>query len=372
MMKRPEALKSSVSSQNDINNQSTHPRAPNDGANYDLLAGSSNEFSQGLSTRLPYYQATPPMDDVSHEHKGFMPFGAAAPVRRLYPVNDESSSKVKMWDPVKSCNSNTTQVDVSGFLPTRHNSIEKIVHSTTSGFTSMGLHFPHSNHPYIQAQDSQQPFTESDSREAASTGLLPRPQSHAMASVCQVSASTCSQPFQVGQSYDQLQRSPQHRHGYEKFSTLPPYHRDPSRQQSLHSITRGAAVMGIQQRQAGSLHDYAQKDGLPFTGNEPRMSTSGASHEPAHPRQPLPSTVSSPSMQGRSVLHQANRPPCQIPSADMSQAINIARYAESLDRQSNHAEAMRAYEQAGALFQEEIIRSCSLEERMQCNDAVSQ
>ena len=320
-MKRPEALKSSVSSQNNINNQSTHLRAPNDGTNYDLLTGFPNEFSQGPSTGIPYYQPTPAMDGVSHEHEYFTPFGAAARVRRLDPVNDKSSSKVKFWDPVKSCKSSTTQVGVRvpGFLPTRHNSSEQIGHSTTSVFTSMGLHFPHSNHPSIQAQDSQQPFTMSDRREADSTGLLsydqshnmasgyegnaspgllPHPRSHAMTSVCQISASTGSQPFQVGHSYDQFQRSPQHRPGYENVSTLPPHLRDPSRQQSLNSITRGAALMGIQQRQAGYFHNYAQENGQPFTGNEPRMSTSVASHEPAHPKQPLPSTVPSPSMHG--------------------------------------------------------------------------
>ncbi len=41
-------------------------------------------------------------------------------------------------------------------------------------------------------------------------------------------------------------------------------------------------------------------------------------------------------------------------SGEISRALTMARYTETLDKRSNRAEAVRAYQRAGALFQEVI------------------
>ena len=131
------------------------------------------------------------------------------------------------------------------------------------------------------------------------------------------------------------------------LSTLPPHLRDSSGQggkQSVESITRESVLMGIQPRHHGNLHDHAQEQGQ-MTGIETRMPTSTASPEITDPLDP---------------------------PANMSRAISMMRDAETLAQQSRRPEAVRAYEEACALLQDVIIKSFSLEERMACNDIVSQ
>ena len=135
------------------------------------------------------------------------------------------------------------------------------------------------------------------------------------------------------------------------LSTLPPHFRDTSGQegqQSVESMTRGSVLTGIQPRHHGNLHDHdhdhAQEQGQ-MTGIETRMHTSIASPEVAHPLDP---------------------------QTNMSQATSMMRDAETLAQQSRRSEAIQAYEEACALLQDVIIRSFSLEERMACNNMVSQ
>lgn len=376
---RPENFETLVSSQN-ITSKSTHARASKHGAGYDLLTGSCNDAGQSLSTRLPSHQAIPVSDGAAHEHIEFAPLGSAAHARRHSPFHGEPSSRAKMWDPVKDCSDpRTTQADVPGFSPALHNSSAPFRHSTASGFTVMS--------PKDQAKESQQQITNSGTRGAirglassslnprhqsydaifghqgnASMDLLPYPSLYAGAPTYQVSTSMSSQPFQFGHPYDQYERGRQYQPWYENGSALPPPLREPSRQnpqQPLRSITGGAALTGI------------QENGQQNMSMESRMPASIASDESARSQQSPLSTVASFSPQRRLNFQQANHPLSQSPSADMSQALEMARHAEAMERMSNRAEAMRAYEQACALFQEVIIKSYSLEERMECDDAVS-
>ncbi|KAF6239676.1 hypothetical protein HO173_002222 [Letharia columbiana] len=374
--KRPEALKSPMSSHteanfvhNDINSHVTHVQPSTNGANYDVLTGSYIEAGQRMNARIPYHQPTSAMDGVPHEQEGFTPVRAAARVRRQSSLDDEPSSRAKMWDPVKDCSDpNTGEADLPGFSPAPDNSSERLTDSTISGVAPMGLHFCHGDHLYGQAQDNRQQFA----TRGASMGLLTYPQPHAMASGSQGSASMGSLPFQGGHPFDQFQGSRQHQSRYEGLTILPPHLRETSvqnGQQSLESITRGADLMGIQPHLPGCLHGHSQENGKEFKDMESRMPISMASHESGRPPRSSPSTSSNPSTQKSSDSQQANRLQRQDPSVSMFQAWSVARYAQSMDQQSNYTEAVRAYEQACVLLQELIIRSWSFEERMECNKA---
>lgn len=368
-----------MSSQN-ITSKSTHARASNNGAGYDLLTGSCNNAGQSLSTRIPSHQAVPVSDGGAHEHIDFAPLGSAAHARRHSPVHGESSSKAKMWDPVKDCSDpRTTRADVPGFSPALHNSSAPFTHSTASGFPLMS--------PHDQARESEQQTTGSETRGAtrgvtsiglpinyqpyntvsgyqgnASMNLLPYPQTHPVAPAYRASTPISSQSFHFGHLYDQCERSRQYRPWYGNVPTLPPPLGEPSKQnvqQSLRSITSGAAPMSIQENRQQHMSLGC------------RMPTPIASDESARSQQSPLSTIASFSPERRLDFQQANHPPSQSPSADMSQALEMARHAEAMERMSNRAEAMRAYEQACTSFQDVIVRSYSLEERLECNAAVS-
>ena len=410
--KGPNALESPVSShtqlyssQNNINTQVNDAQTPINGAVYGL-SGSNIEFGQDRDARIPYHQPTSAMDGAPHGQEDFAPLRAAARVRRQDPVDDEASSRAKMWDPVKDCSDpNTLQADLPAALPGGHNSNEQSMDSTTRNATRMDLPFCHDDHPYGQGQGNRQHSTNSGTTGSASMGQFPYPQSHpmasgyqgsalmdllpylqphAIASGYQGSASMASQALQVGHPYDQFQRSRRHQSGYEDISILPPHLRESSgqnRQQSLESITRGTALMGIQPPQASYLHGSDQENRQQHMALEPGMPAPMASHELSRPwrssslTNPNSSTHSLTSKDAISAKLDYEQAHClqrQNPSADMSRALGMARYAESLDQQSNYEEAVGAYEQACALFQEAIIRSYNLEERMECNNAVSQ
>lgn len=396
--KRLEASKTTMSSptqanfaQSDTSNQVTHAHAIK-GANYDLLTGSHIETGQGMNARMAYHQPASAVDGASHEHEDFAPLRAAARVRRQDPVDHESSSTGKMWDPVKDCrHPKTVPADLLNFPPAAHHSREAFMDSTISIVASMNRHSCHDEYPHGQAQDNRQQFVGSGSRGAATIGLLTYPESNAMASGYQGSASMGLRPFQVSHSYDKMitqphhqstmepsdlaiQRSHQLQSGYENISILPPRFKDSSGQngnQSLESLTRGAASMALQPRQAGYSHGHSQENGQQLTGMESRRPASMVSNESTRPRHPPPSKTSN-LLRQRSDSQQSDRLQRQSPSASMSQALSMARHAETLDQQSNCKEAVRAYERACAVFQQVIIRSCSFEERMKCNDAVSQ
>lgn len=370
-----------MSSQN-ITSKSTHSRASDNGAGYDNLTGSCNDAGQVQSSRIPSHQAISVSDGAAHEHIDFAPLGSAANARRHGPVHGESSSRAKMWDPVKECsNPRTTQADVPGFVPALNKSSAPFTHSTAHGFALMN--------PHGQARESEQQTTDSETRGAtrgatrgvtsmglsvhhqpygsvsghqgnASMDLLPYPLLHPVAPTYRASTRVRSQPFQFGHLYDQCERSRQYRPWYENVSTMPPPLREPFRQtaqQSLRSIDGGAALIGMQEKDMSM---------------ESRMPTPIVSGESARSQQSPLSTIASVSPERRLGCQQANHPQRQSPSADMSQALEMARYAEAMEQMSNRAEAMRAYEQACTLFQDVIIRSYSLEERMDCNDAVSE
>ena len=369
-MKTSKALKSTVSYPNDMNMHFPPTQTPHGGPKLNLLTESCNEVDQALSTKAPAHQPTLDLDDAAHEQSYLPSIRTAAHVRRQDRVDEENSSRVKMWDPVKDCSDpHSIQADVPGFLPARHSSNEQFVDSTVSELASMGLHFSYGNHPYGQVQDSQEHFMNSEIRGAVWSGLSPGTQSQPLASVFQPSVSTDSQQLHLGHLDHQLQRS--RRVGHENLSILPSHFRNPSGQdgqQSLDSMNIGATLMGIQPHQTGNSHGHFQERDLQVTGVE---SSSVASHE-SPPRPLLPSMTLNLSTQGSSGLQQADYAMRQMPSAEMSQALSMAHYAERMDEESNRTEALRAYEQACALFQDLIIRSCSLEDRMGYNDAVSQ
>ena len=369
-----EALKSIVSSPNDMNMYFPPTQTPHGGPNLNLQTGSCNQVEQAMSTKMPHHQPTLDMDGAAHEQRDFPFITTAAHVCRPDRDDEEYSSRAKMWDPVKDCSdSHTIQADVPGFLTAHHSSNEQSVDSTVRELASMGLQFSYGNHPYGgQVQDNRQHFVNSVNRGVVSSGLSPDPQSHALASGIQPSASTDSQQFPVGHLYHRPQRSRQL--GHKDSSTLPSHSRNPSRQdeqQSFESMNLEAPLMDIQPHQASNSHGQSHERGEQFTGVKSGMPASMVSHESA-PRPLLPSMTLNVSTQRTSDPQQADHATRQIPSADISQALSMARYAETMDEQSNRTEALRAYEQACALFQDLIIRSSSLEDRMGWNDAVSQ
>ena len=368
--KTSKALKSTVSSTNDMNMHFPPTQTPHGGAKLNLLSESCNEVDQARSAKTPAHQPTLGMDGAAHEQRDLPSVRTAAHVRPQDHVDEEYSSKVKMWDPVKDCSDpHSIQTDVPGFLRARHSSNEQFMDSTVSELASLGLLSSHGNHPYGQVQDSRDHFMNSDIRGAVWSSLSPGPQSQALASGFQPSVSMDSQQLQFAHLDHQPQRS--RRLGHENFSILPSHFRNLSGQdgqQSLGSTNIGAALMGVQPHPAGNSHGHSQERGQQFTGVE---SSSVASHESA-PRPLLPSMALNLSMQRSSGPQQADYAMRQMPSADMSQALSMAHYAERMDEESNRTEALRAYEQACALFQDLIVRSCSLEDRMGCNDAVSQ
>ena len=378
----PEALKSPTSYHNHTHQQLTSAQAPNSSADCTVSTESSDQAHERLSTRMPYYQATPVTDGAAHERKEFVPFGSVPHERRHDPVDEQCLSRAKMWDPVKDCSGpRTTQANASGFLPVRHNS-SRLDHSRASTSTSRGLHLPHSNHPYGQARESLQRFRDLGPRGIglplpdqshyiglgyrgnASMNLLPFPQSQAMASACQVNASMRSQPMQVDHPHDQLQHYRQQRPVYEDISTLHPHLRDSSGHIGLHSATKGTALMGMQPR--------SQENGQQDIGMEFRIPTAIASYESVPPWQSSSSTMANMSTQGISGFQSADHLQRQSFFPNMSKAIEMAQYAERLEQQYNREEAMHVYKRACALFQDVIIRSSSLEERLECNAAVSQ
>ena len=332
-----------------------------------------------------YHQATPITDGAAHEHKEFAPFGSAPHERRNDPVDEQCLSRAKMWDPVKDCSDpQTTQADVSSFLPVRHNS-SRIDHPKTSASTSIGLHLPHSNHPYGQPRfmdlgprgiglplHGQSHYTGLGYRANGSMGLLPFPQSQAMASVCQLDASMNFQPIQVDNPHDQLQHHRQQRPVYEDILTMHPHLRDPSGHIGLQSVTNGAALMDMQSRQAVRLHDHAQKRGQQDIGMESRMPTAIASHELVHSWQSPSSTIANMSTRRISGFQSANDYQDHSFFPAMFQAMEMARYAEKVYQEFNREEAIHTYKRACGLLQDVIIKSSSFQERLECDAAVSQ
>ena len=385
--KRSEASKNSTSYSNDTHEQLTCAQAPSNGADFNLSTESCDEVDQRLNTRMPYHQATSVTDGASHEHKEVAPFRAADHVRRHDPVDEQCSSRAKMWDAVRDYSA--TKADASGFLPARHKS-SRLGHSKASASTSTGLHLSHRNHPYGQARESPHRLRKSEARGVsqpfldqphgtglgykgnASMDLLSSPQSQAMESIHQVDASMNPQPMQVGHPHDQVQHYRHYRPMYEDRSILNPHLRDPSGHFGLQSVTKGAALMGMQPHQAAKLHDHAQQSGQQDTGMESRMPTAIASHELVHSRQSPSSAIANMSTQQIPGFQRAIHHQRQSLFPDMSQAIEMAQYAERVDPRTNREEAIHAYERACALFQDVIIRSSSFEERTECNTAVSQ
>ena len=374
-----ETLKSTIPSPNDRNMHFPPSETPCGDPNPNILTGSCNEVDQVLSTRTQGHQLTLEMDGAAHEQRDFPSIRTDAHGRRQDRVDEECLSRAKMWDPVKDCSDpHTIKADVPGFISPRHSSNEDSMDSNVGELASVGLRFSYGNHPYGRVQDSRQHFMDPVSRGVISSSLSPDPQSHALTSKFQPNASTDSQQSSVGPVYHPRERS--HQLGHENFSTLPSHFRSPSGQygqQSLESVTVGATPMGIQAHQNSSPNGHPQERGQQFAGVESRASVSMraptpmASHESVS-RSLLPSMTLNVSTPGRSGPQQADHTRQQVPLADISQALSMAHYAERMDEESNPTEAVRAYEQACALFQDLIVRSWSLEDRVGCNDAVSQ
>ena len=325
-----------------------------------------------------YHPDTPVTDRAAHEHREFSPSGSATHERRHDPVDEQYSSRAKMWDPVKDCRDPTTQANVSGFSPVRHDS-SRLDHSRASASTSTGLHLPHVNHPYGQSREGQQRLRglHNDQAQDISLGYqgnasLPFPQSQTMAAVYPINGSMNPQPMQVGHPHDQLQHYYQHRPVYKDISTLHPRLRHPSGHIGSQSVTKGTALMGMQPRQVANLHDHARESRQQDIGMGSRMPTSVMSHESVHSPQSPSSMRANMPTQRISGFQRANYHQPQSFFPGMSQAMEMAQYAKRVDQRSNREEAIRAYEQACALFQDEIIRSSSFEERMELNVAVSQ
>ena len=373
------------SSPNEINrSQASQAQASLNGANYDLLRG-TYENDRGTDGRIPYHQPTSTMDGIPNEQQDSSPFRAAGRMRQRDPIDDEPLSRAKMWDPVKDCSVPSRLHADFNIFPARDKSSQQFTNSTTGGTASMGPYSCHSNHPHGYAQSYGQQFMTPVTRGASSMGLLPYPQSHAMPSGYQGSGARDLPPSQAGHPYQHYQPNHYHQSRYENVSILPLHLRESSSQtaqQSMEPLTRGPASMDVQKRQASYLNDYSQETRRQPIGIESRTPAPMASHESAreHSSPDLttqghiasPSTISSLSAQTLSPTQQHDSLQHPSPLTNMSQALNMAYYAESLDQQSNHKEAIRAYEQACAMFQEAIIRSWSFEDRMRCNDAVSQ
>ena len=173
---------------------------------YDPRTGIHIAAGQAMNAGSQYcqgsYQPTPAIDDAPHEQEGFAHPGAAARGRQQVSIDDEHSSRTKMWDPVKEC-------------------------------TSMG--------------------------PPAS------PQPHGMASGYRESIPMGSQPFQTGHPYHHHQRSRQVQPGYDNISISPPHLRESTwhnARQSLESMITGATSMsGVEQRLAHALKDHSQNNG---------------------------------------------------------------------------------------------------------------
>lgn len=337
-----------------------------------------------------YHQDTPVSDSAPHEHEECSPFESATYERRQDPVDEQCSSRAKMWNPVKDCNDpSTTQVDISGFSPVPHNR-SRLDHSKAHASPSIGFHPPHSNHLHGKARETQQQswdmaptgvglphFDQPHDiglgyRGSASMDLFPFPRPQAIASAYQVNASMNPQPIQMGNPHDQLQHYHQQRPLYGDISTLHPPLTDPSRHIGSQSVMEGTALMGMQPHQAAKLHDHAQENGQQIIGMESRMPTTMASHELVQSRGSPLSILANISAPKTSGSQRANPHQRESFFPDISQATHMARYARTLDQQSNREEAIHAYERACALFQDAIITSSSFEERMECNTAVSQ
>ena len=357
-------MKSPTSYNDDTPQEPTCAQAPNSGADFTSSTHPSDEVHERLSARLLSHQATPVTDGAAHERREFAPFGSVTHERRRDPVDEQCLSRAGMWDPVKDCcGPYATQANVSGFLPDRHNST-RLDHSKLSASSSIGLHLPHSDHPYGQARKSPQRFGDLGPRGIglplpvqSRYMVLPLPQSQAIASVRQVTDSMNSQPMQVDHPHDQLQHYGQQRPIYEGPSILHPHLRYPSGHIGLQSVTKGT--------------DHAQENRQQDIGMGFRMPTSIASHESVQPWQSPSSTTANMSTQQMSGFQSASHHQRQSFFPSMSQATELAQYAERLDQQYNREEAMRVYERACALFQDVIIRSSSLQERLECDAAVS-
>ena len=356
--------------QNDINSQVAHVQAFTNGANYDLLTGSSLEVGQSTIAGIPYHQPTSAMDGAPREQEDFAPLGAAALVRRQDPADDETLSRAKMWDPVKDCSDpNTIQAGLPGFLPASQNS-----HAQSMDPMMAGVRSYFDENTYGHAEDDPQDFM--------IPGIEVAPQSMALG--YQENASMGPYRFQARHPYDQFQRRRQQQSGDGSASMLPPHPQESSRRnerQSLDSIPRGAPLTDIQARQTGHLYSQSQGSGLQITGVESRMPASTAPLLPAHHREKLNnsdfylSSTMIPNLPRRSERdsQQARLLQDQSPSktANVSKATSLARYAETMEHHSNHTDAIRAYKAACDLFQEVIIRSGSHQERIECNNAVS-
>ena len=178
-------------------------------------------------------------------------------------------------------------------------------------------------------------------------GLPHYPELHHKNSDYQECASMSSQPPQVYHQYDQFPRTREPQIGLENDPIPSPYLRGLSGQEGQRpseSITTGNSQLEVQPRQAGSIRGHPQGNRQRCIPMDPRTSTSMTSHESARPRQPH--------------------------SADILEASRMAYSAEALE-ESNPTESVQRYEQACAMFQEVIIKSSSVEERVKCNDIVS-
>lgn len=173
-MTKLESSNSPVSQQGNVSNLNTSAQAPNDGAGQDLSPASWNGGAQVLSPRSPpYNQISSVMDDAPREHRELAPLRTTA--GSYDPVDDESSSKARMWDPVKDCGDpNTTQPSVIRSPSSRQHSSASFMHSAVSRFTSGDVH----SSPYGQAEDSRQELANLGTRGTASTGLTPNHQMH--------------------------------------------------------------------------------------------------------------------------------------------------------------------------------------------------
>ena len=382
-------MKSPTSYSNDTNEQLACTQAPSNGADRNLSTKSCDEAGEGLSTSMSYHQATSVTDGAAHEYKESAPFSAAALSRLDDALNQQCSSRDKMWDPVKDCSDlNSAQADVSGFLAARQYS-SRLGHSKAGPSTSIGLHLPYSNYPYGRARESPRRFRNSGPRVVGpsdqshdigfgyqgntSIGLLSSPMPQAVASWYQPFAPMNPQPTQVDHPHDQFQHYRQSRPVYEDdFPTLHQHFRDLSEDIDSQSVTKEAALMGTQARQAAKLHDHHQENRQQDIDMEPRMPTAVASHELLHPRQSPSLAIANMSTQTIPGFERANHHQRQSFYPDIAQAFKIAKYADKADQQSDREEAMRAYGQACDLFQDVIISSGNLEERLKCNAAVSQ
>ena len=392
--KMDEAFSPLRSSQDCVNQHTTHAQGPDSDAHFDLATPSSNDVGQTLSANSPNHQPTQGLECAPLEQREAMLSMNVPNSCRPDRTDDDPLSKAKMWDPVKDCNDpDPSQDQVIGFRSVYHNNSEQFIDPTLEGSTSKGLQSPHGDHPHTRPQISRQHIN-SIATETASTslrlnrhpydaasgykgkaamGLYPYHQSHGMDSGYEGTFSTGLQPFQTGFPFDQPHRSLQYPTQYESASTLSSKHRDPFGQLGQHSsesMTRGAAVMGMQPLPIGNFNKSAHENSQQSLSTESGLFASMVPQGPAAQQSSL-SMTSHPLAQGSSYAHQTHRPDFQTISLDLDRAFSMAHYAEKLDQDSNYAAAIPAYEQACTLFQEMLVRSCSFEERTRCNDAVS-